>query len=356
MEYMELMAAPTVGLRPEEAEFKQLHFDIISKGVMASDCIVDMCVSIKKMRDEELYLAAGFETFEDYTESALKLKRRQAYYYISIATNLSKEFVQSNARLGVSKLALIASMSERDRDDMVAEHGEELEELTVDEVAKIKAEYDERIKQMQMQFDEDVAVARVESVKEMQDDFMELEKQKAQLRSELALANSKKNTDIDAKSKMEITRLEEEKSLLEAELKLAKDAPPKIAEDVESKKKLEDLSKKLENVEAQKRAAEEKQKQAEAAAIKAEETAKAEVEKIEKALATKQAEIDKQSKLSDSNVVKFKTLFDVAKTAFEKLLEQVNALEVGEQKSKFCNVINKFCDNVKSELAEAAHE
>lgn len=88
----------------------QLHSEILASGQAAAYSLVQMCTKLKMMRDQKLYVQLGHETFDDYCEERAGIKARQAYTYIQLLERLPKDFLQSNASLGVTKLSLLAQL------------------------------------------------------------------------------------------------------------------------------------------------------------------------------------------------------------------------------------------------------
>ena len=91
--------------------------------------------NLKIMRDIKLFNTLGFDSFEEYTERACGIKRRQAYNYITIYEKLGEKFLQSNAQLGITKLQLLTEVSAVDRDDFVAEN--DLAGMSVKEIKEL---------------------------------------------------------------------------------------------------------------------------------------------------------------------------------------------------------------------------
>lgn len=107
------------GLTVEEQQFRDIHNRICYNAQKSAEHWVEMALGIKEMRDKKLYKAAGFETFGEYTEGALGIKERQAYNYTSILEKLPQGFVQSHAAAGVTKLALLTSVNETEREEIL---------------------------------------------------------------------------------------------------------------------------------------------------------------------------------------------------------------------------------------------
>ena len=101
----------------DEAKYAYtVHAQIVLGAQMVEDGLYQMAKGFKIMRDEKLYKEFGYKSFEEYCETETGIKRRQVYTYISIAENLSEEFVHSNAQnCGVKKLNLLAALDEETR-------------------------------------------------------------------------------------------------------------------------------------------------------------------------------------------------------------------------------------------------
>lgn len=61
---------------PEQAEAIGLHYEIVSAAQAAASSLLDLGRKLKRMRDSGKYKALGFETFGDYTEQAVHIRRR----------------------------------------------------------------------------------------------------------------------------------------------------------------------------------------------------------------------------------------------------------------------------------------
>lgn len=118
----------------------ELHQKILVSANLAQQNIWDMCSGLKTMRDNKLYKELGYQNFEDYCETEVGFNRKQAHKYISIIENIKLENVHSSGHLGVTKLALLATVSEPEQ----AEIAEKLD-LESTTVKQLKAEI-ERLK------------------------------------------------------------------------------------------------------------------------------------------------------------------------------------------------------------------
>lgn len=149
--YKQLMLLPDDELTEGQKTFLTVHNEMVMAGRKAADCLIVMAQDLKRMRDEELYRAAGYETFKDYVEDALNIKERQAYNWINIL-DLNSEYLQSNANLGVTKLALIASASEPVQAQVMADEttaDKSVRELTA-ELKRLEAENASKTEQLSL--------------------------------------------------------------------------------------------------------------------------------------------------------------------------------------------------------------
>ena len=115
----QLMLADNSGLTVEQQQFKDLHERICYNARKSAEHWVEMAGAIREMRDSKRYKAAGFEDFADYTVNALGIKERQAYNYISVIEKLPETFIKAHATIGVTKLALLTSVNEEEREEIL---------------------------------------------------------------------------------------------------------------------------------------------------------------------------------------------------------------------------------------------
>ena len=99
-------------------EARALHRRILNDVHAAAESVWDMCVAIKEMRDGKHYKALLYDNFEGYCEEALGMSRANAYHYIQIAEGMSAENVKSMRQIGVTKLALLAAITEEQREQI----------------------------------------------------------------------------------------------------------------------------------------------------------------------------------------------------------------------------------------------
>lgn len=152
-------------ITPEVATALETHNAIISSLENAANALVSLCRNLKHMRDTKGFTALGFEKFEDYTENACNIKKRQAYNYIQSYERLGSDFMQSNAQLGITKLLLLTEVCAVDRADFVEEN--DLEGMSVAEVKKLVAQNNDRGEQIDLL--EERLSSALDEIKELKD-------------------------------------------------------------------------------------------------------------------------------------------------------------------------------------------
>lgn len=115
----------------------KLHNRIMASASLAQQSLWEMCTSLKEMRDGKLYKELGYNNFEDYCENEVGMKRSNVYNYISIVERVKIENVQSIGQIGMTKLSLLATISEEQQHEISEKVN--LEETTV---KQLKAEID----------------------------------------------------------------------------------------------------------------------------------------------------------------------------------------------------------------------
>lgn len=117
-----------------------LHQRILVTAQMAQKNLYDMCVMLKQMRDDKLYKELGYYNFEEYCEEEVGMNRRNAYRYISVIENIKN--VTSMSQIGMTKLSLLASLSESQQEEI--QEKVKVEDVSVRElkaeIAKLKEE------------------------------------------------------------------------------------------------------------------------------------------------------------------------------------------------------------------------
>lgn len=202
---------------------------IIANAQAMQQSLYEVCKGLKEMRDGKLYKELGYQKFEDYCENEVEIKWRQAYNFISIAEGFTPDSLQSIAKIGTTKLALLAKLDEPTRQEVT--ETVDVENTTVKElkaeINKLKAE-----KSAVMAEKQNVMLALNRSQDETaqaQTELMNTQKEVEQLRQS--------NAELTEDNNYLIRRCAE----AEEDLEEAQNAPidHAVLEDTESKKELE---------------------------------------------------------------------------------------------------------------------
>ena len=156
------------------------HQQIMANGAVAAEAILKLCKNLKHMRDEKLYEQLGYEAFEDYCEEMAGIKERMAYTYISTYERLGDSVLQSNANLGITKLALIAGMNPIERAEGLANG--EFENMSVSEIKDLIKKNKEQGEQitlltLQLENEKNDDLAESEETHKLKERIKELEEQ-----------------------------------------------------------------------------------------------------------------------------------------------------------------------------------
>ena len=96
-----------------------VHNRICSNFKVVERTLYDICTDLKTIRDNKYYKTLGYNTFEDYCLDNFNMARRTAYRYISIAENLTSDFVSSKAQIGVNKLGVLSRLTDIERSELI---------------------------------------------------------------------------------------------------------------------------------------------------------------------------------------------------------------------------------------------
>lgn len=195
--------------RHEQAQ--SLHQTIVTSGSLAAQNLFDMATALKKMRDGKLYKEFGYQNFEAYCEEMVGMTRRNAYRYISIAENISRENVTPVSHFGIKKLALIASLSDEEQKQVA----ENIDETTTykqirEEINKLKGE------KMKLENEREKLNAKLEAeaanAEEARSDLERAEKELkvAQIKSAAEMDRANRTADKLRDKEREAARLEKE--------------------------------------------------------------------------------------------------------------------------------------------------
>ena len=296
----------------------ELNSRILACANAAYSSLMESAKLLKEMRDTKLYLEMGYESFEDYTVAELGIHERQAYTYIKPYEELGERFLQSNANLGITKLALIAQLPSIDREEFTENN--DLAGMTVERVKQLVKENDAKGEQLNILQDE-----RDEAL----EDADKAEKRIAELEKEL---EEERNKPVP----VAVAEPDPAEKAADKELRAAK----KELED-KHKKELASADERA-KADREKAVAEVKQKLSEIDAAKAEAVKRA--EQLEKQLAVS----------SSAETVKFKFYFDALDGDFKKITESLKKQfeENPETAAKFKNACYGALDIMKKYLDE----
>ena len=119
----ELTVYENLAADQRESAAQELHEKIVGDANRVVFALCDLAEHLKIMRDCRLYEDLGLSSFEEYVESRVGLKQRQAYNYISAYERLGPKVLRENGNLGITKLNLLAEVSAPDRAEFLEEHG-----------------------------------------------------------------------------------------------------------------------------------------------------------------------------------------------------------------------------------------
>ena len=169
---------------------KQLHQRILADAQSAAESIWDMSQAIKEMRDGKHYKALLFDNFDGYCEEALGMSRSHAYRYIQIAEGMTAENVSSMRQIGTTKLALLASVTDEQREQIV-----ETVDVESATVKQLKAEIDKLKGDVWEEEQKRKAAENMQSVERAQRKETDAAFERAQSRIRVLEAEKQQNAD-----------------------------------------------------------------------------------------------------------------------------------------------------------------
>ena len=288
---------------PEQAQAMGLHCVIMSAAQAAADTLLALGRKLKQMRDSGGFRHLGFDTFEAYTETAVGIRQRQAYNYISIVEKIPAQLVEENAAAGVTKLALLAKLAPADQREVAPE----LADITVTELKKLIDEKNGLAEQLSMLQDQPIE-APAEEVD--MDAALELVRQEERQRAEdaidTAVKEAQEHAARDKALAVEEAKQAARKRLHEIEDGLQKqiDALKKQADAAEAKGR-----RKAEEATAQK-ILEARQQTAEAVRKEQEAAYKEKIEEARRDADQAQKTIEELRMQSDRDSLRFSMLFE----------------------------------------------
>lgn len=217
----------TIVVGGSEQTYYEVHTEILVHGKATSEHLLFMSKALKRMKDEELYVHGGFASFEDYSEQALGLKKSQAYKYINALESVGEEFFHSSGKIGITKIALLATLSEEER--KVVTENTDIESVTVKELNEQIKNLRETVAEKEEKIFELENSTRVENSEELEsakkDATLALEE------SRQAKADAERQKAETDKLKAKLEKAEKDKKALEEKLK---NQPVKTVENAET--------------------------------------------------------------------------------------------------------------------------
>ena len=112
----------------------ELDCQIKKTALDAQKNLYDMAMGLKEMRDSKLYKKLGYSEFNDYCQMTLGFTDRKGYKLISIVEKLPKDLVNTCSLNSTSKLYLLSTLSDDDREEIVESN--DLENTSVRELER----------------------------------------------------------------------------------------------------------------------------------------------------------------------------------------------------------------------------
>lgn len=95
----------------EVISFEEQHNKIVQAAAKVGLYLYEFCKALSDMKESKAYEAAGYSSFEDYTLRALNIKKSQAYTYVKLANQYSKDFFPVNWKYWCYKARTIGQAS-----------------------------------------------------------------------------------------------------------------------------------------------------------------------------------------------------------------------------------------------------
>lgn len=299
-----ITAEATESALPAAARAVQITERIRANGRTAVNAVCAIGKDLRTMKIDNLYPELGYETFEDYAEKEFDLKRRQAYQYISVFEKLGEEFVQSNAQLGITKLALLATANPEDRAEVM--EAENVQKMTTRELEELLDKYKQQGEQLSMLQEKnteleakveelesapkDVEVATKEifvadkqaeeELKKKTQELISANAEKESIKKELNSANAELQLEKTANARLRKEMNDEIEEKVKKELAAEKDKAAKEKKKAEKELKQKDIE--LQNARMMKEQAEQEKKKLEAKIVELQKAAEKPVENSDK--------------------------------------------------------------------------
>lgn len=330
------MEENNIMLQPNE-EAVMLNERIKSNGQIAVNAVCNIGRDLRRMKIEELYTYLGYGSFEEYAEQEHGLKRRQAYQYISVYENLGEAFVQSNAQLGITKLALLTQVNSEDRAEIMADN--DLSSMTVSEIKTLIEKVKRQGEQLSM-FEEQLS-DKAKQEKELSLKSEEIKSLQARL--------DDASNEIQ-KSDAEKQEAEQKNAELEARIKELENQPVEVTvAEPEIKEVIKEVIKKVPD----KKAIEDKDREILTLKNKYKALDEARIEEVEKLKASYEKRIAEIQKSTEQAIGTEKSSFKLLYAeAYKSCLGMIEFIKIseGEERELFIEKTEQLLDIVRESL------
>ena len=233
----------TEDMLPATARAVMITERIKSNGRAAVNAVCMIGKDLRTMKIDKLYTSLGYAEFEDYAEKEFQIKRRQAYQYISVYEKLGEEFVQSNAQLGITKLALLAAANPEDRAEIM--ENENVSDMTTRELEEALAKCKQQGEQLSMLEEENNELKNAAKGREKLEKELEEARQKCieqenkinELENAPVEVITKEVQVSDKKTEKELAAAKKAQKATEKELQEAQEAKSRAEKELAAAKK-----------------------------------------------------------------------------------------------------------------------
>lgn len=332
----------------------ELHAEIMEHKNAAANALYEMCVCLKKMRDEKLYTELGYSDFGEYAEKKCGIQQRWAYSYIRTLEKLGSDVLQSNANAGITKLELLTHVPELDRAEFIENN--DIEDISVaklkEKIAELEKENAMRGEQISM-FEKKLAEAPTETDADLKAQIEELTASNANMKKMVEDMNHNYMSAADSaeKAKAENKKLREQVKELEerpvevAVAEVSEEDKQQIRADALKEAEIE-KKEALKNLRAEMAAAYEKNVAETAEAHERE--LKALREQVEQAKAVPASAPTAEGDAA----VKVKLYFDTLQDTAENLLDELDNIADEERAAKYRKNLKAFAEMIIEAVEE----
>lgn len=323
----------------KRAEAEYLHYEILRNGNDAAEAMCLLAQNLKKMRDEQLYRELGFDTFENYTEKAVGLKKSQAYDYIKALESLGEDVFRSTGRFGITKVKALCVFSPAQAEQFVNENN--VDEMTVKELKEKIDALTKQGEQLSLDFDSE-RTSKEKELQELRDEIYDLEVSNENL--------EKENEELRNKPTEVAVREPSDEELAKYTKKAVEEATTDLTRKLTDAEKAQKTAEKQIKDAEKKHADELKKAKAEALKTAREESAKEHSQLADEITKIKQhsAELEKQLKLSASpEITRFSFYFEAVQSDINKLMDALSKIEDENTVRKLKENLCRFADSMK---------